>query len=78
MTDIYIHNRYFTEKLINALLAGTVPIYFGAPDVAKYVNPKRFIYCDKIDHNKVMSYKFPVKHLCLFDLPLFNFMFTCK
>mmetsp|Transcript_11513 Transcript_11513/g.15927 ORF Transcript_11513/g.15927 Transcript_11513/m.15927 type:complete len:187 (+) Transcript_11513:102-662(+) len=37
---------YITEKLPNAVLANTVPIYFGAPDIYDYVNPKRFIRCD--------------------------------
>jgi hypothetical protein len=28
-------NGYFTEKIINPVLAGAVPIYWGAPDVEK-------------------------------------------
>lgn len=34
---------YITEKLLNPILAGSVPIYMGAPDVCNYINPKRFI-----------------------------------
>lgn len=34
---------YVTEKLLLPLVAGVVPVYFGAPDVAKYVNPESFI-----------------------------------
>lgn len=34
---------YVTEKLVNPFLAGSIPIYFGAPDVNKHFNPKRFI-----------------------------------
>ena len=34
---------YISEKLVNPLLAGAVPIYLGAPDVAEHFNPKRFI-----------------------------------
>jgi len=34
---------YISEKLVNPLLAGSVPIYFGAPDVADHFNVKRFI-----------------------------------
>eukprot|EP00466_Bigelowiella_natans_P018417 jgi/Bigna1/91619/estExt_fgenesh1_pg.C_1090029 len=49
---------YLTEKIMNALLAGIVPIYFGAPDIRKYLNEKRFIFCD-VDASKVMAYPFP-------------------
>lgn len=34
---------YVSEKLINPIFAGCIPIYCGAPDVAKYINPKRII-----------------------------------
>jgi hypothetical protein len=36
-----LQNGYFTEKLISAVLARSIPVYggFGA------VNPARFIYC---------------------------------
>ena len=37
---------YVSEKLFMGALAGGIPIYFGANDVANYVNPKSFIYCD--------------------------------
>lgn len=34
---------YVTEKLIEPLLMGCIPIYWGAPDVAKYFNPASMI-----------------------------------
>lgn len=34
---------YVTEKIINAFYAGAIPIYWGAPDINKYFNPKAFI-----------------------------------
>jgi len=34
---------YVSEKLINPIFAGCIPVYCGAPDVAKYINPKRII-----------------------------------
>jgi hypothetical protein len=34
---------YVTEKLINPLLAGCIPIYWGAPDVSNYYNPRAFL-----------------------------------
>jgi hypothetical protein len=34
---------YVSEKLINPIFSGCIPVYCGAPDVAKYINPKRII-----------------------------------
>ena len=34
---------YTTEKLITSLQAHNVPIYWGDPEVSKYINPKAFI-----------------------------------
>ncbi|GAB5366655.1 hypothetical protein AAMO2058_001162200 [Amorphochlora amoebiformis] len=48
---------YVTEKIMNALLAGVVPIYFGAPDIGKYINKKRFVHCD-FNGDSVLRYPF--------------------
>ena len=37
---------YVSEKIFSGLLAGTIPIYYGAPDIFKYINPDRIIHCD--------------------------------
>lgn len=37
-------NGYMSEKLFIPILAGSIPIYMGAPDVHKYFNTKRFIH----------------------------------
>ena len=34
-----------TEKMVNALLAGAIPIYAGAPNIVDLVNTKSFIHC---------------------------------
>lgn len=34
---------WMTEKLFDCLCAGTIPIYWGAPDVAEWVDPECFI-----------------------------------
>jgi len=34
---------YITEKIVSAMLAGAIPIYYGAPDIAEHFNPKSFI-----------------------------------
>lgn len=36
---------YTTEKLVHALVADTIPIYWGNPEVGREFNPKRFINC---------------------------------
>lgn len=36
---------YTTEKLTNAILAQTIPIYWGNPDIGKEFNTERFINC---------------------------------
>lgn len=35
---------WITEKLIHPLQAGSIPIYWGAPDVGELFNPKAFVY----------------------------------
>jgi hypothetical protein len=35
---------YFTEKILNPLIANSIPIYWGTSDVFKYINKKRVIY----------------------------------
>ena len=34
---------YITEKLINAMLSGAIPIYWGAPEVGAHFNQRSFI-----------------------------------
>lgn len=36
---------YTTEKIVSSLLAKTIPIYWGNPDIGKEFNEKRFINC---------------------------------
>lgn len=39
------YSGYTTEKIVSSLLAHTVPIYWGDPDVTDFINPKAFINC---------------------------------
>jgi hypothetical protein len=39
-------NGYFTEKITDALMAHTVPIYWGAPDIDKYFSSQSFYNLD--------------------------------
>jgi hypothetical protein len=40
---------YFTEKLIDCFLTGTIPIYWGCPSIGDYFNTKGIIIVDDID-----------------------------
>ena len=34
---------YITEKIFNAFFAGAIPIYDGAPDIARFINPQAYL-----------------------------------
>ena len=34
---------YVTEKIVNAMIAKAIPIYFGTPDIVRFFNPASFI-----------------------------------
>jgi len=36
---------YFTEKLFNAYLANTIPVYWGDPLIDTLVNTEAFVWC---------------------------------
>ncbi|MDU8941899.1 hypothetical protein [Ovoidimarina sediminis] len=40
---------YISEKLLDACLCRTVPIYWGAPDVGDYVDPRGLVICEGED-----------------------------
>ena len=37
------HMDYFTEKIMHPFFAGSVPIYYGCPNIERYFNPAAFI-----------------------------------
>jgi len=41
------HNNYFTEKVMDAWLAGAIPLYWGAPNLDKFVPRDSFIALPK-------------------------------
>lgn len=41
--------NYFTEKLIDAFLCQTVPIYWGAPNIEHFFNVNGMIICESVD-----------------------------
>lgn len=48
---------YFTEKIIDCFLSGTIPIYWGAPYVTQYFNKDGFFTFDTLDdlHNIITN-----------------------
>lgn len=48
---------YTTEKMVNAMLANAIPIYWGSPDVVKHFNPKSFVNVQSFaNHQKLLDY----------------------
>lgn len=48
-------NGYITEKIISAMLAYAVPIYFGASDIEEHFNSKSFINANKLSKEELLS-----------------------
>ena len=40
---------FFTEKIVDSLIMGTVPIYWGCPDIGEFFNAKGIITFENID-----------------------------
>lgn len=36
---------YFTEKIVDAFLCGSLPVYWGAPDITRYFDPQGMVVC---------------------------------
>lgn len=53
MFSVTIENNkqdyYFTEKIIDCFLTGTVPIYYGCPSIGKFFNINGIIVIDSLD-----------------------------
>jgi len=43
------HPNWFTEKLIDCLRTGTVPIYWGCPNISDYFNTEGFIIVNNLN-----------------------------
>lgn len=42
-------HSYFTEKLVDAMLCRCVPIYWGAPNISDYFDPRGMVICQDQD-----------------------------
>jgi hypothetical protein len=50
------YESYFTEKVQDCFSTGTIPIYYGAPDIDKFFNPDGIItLTDNFDVSKLTS-----------------------
>ncbi len=47
------HDHYWTEKIADCFLAGTVPIYWGAPNIKDYFPAEAMIIIDTLDPAEV-------------------------
>jgi hypothetical protein len=55
---------YFTEKLIDCLVTGTVPIYWGCPSIGNFFNEKGLIiFNDEIDFIRKVNNLTPEKYI---------------
>jgi hypothetical protein len=49
ITENVRNKSYFTEKIVDALLCETVPIYWGAPNIERFFDPRAMIVCETVD-----------------------------
>lgn len=46
---------YLTEKLHNAWLGGTIPVYWGCTSAPKWLNPRAFLYLEDDSHDSMVK-----------------------
>jgi len=46
---------YVTEKLVNGIRAGVIPIYWGSSRVTEFFNPRRFIHLSQNPTNEEVA-----------------------
>jgi hypothetical protein len=54
-------DHYITEKVINPLRSGTIPVYYGSKLITEYINSNRIVYIDPNNIDKAIS---KIKDLC--------------
>ena len=46
---------YITEKIMNAFIFQTVPIYWGSKNILKWFNPNAFINCNELNETQILE-----------------------
>ena len=41
------YETYFTEKILDCFAVGTIPVYFGTPDIGNYFNSDGIVFLDQ-------------------------------
>lgn len=49
------YETYFTEKLTDCFATGTIPVYWGAPDIGKYFNTDGMIIIDDLLDTNILT-----------------------
>lgn len=50
------YSTYYTEKIMDCFATGTIPIYYGSPDISEYFNKDGIIFLDdSFDMSKITS-----------------------
>ncbi len=63
---------YFTEKLIDCFMTGTIPIFWGCPSIGKFFNEKGMIIFDKVDNLNINELNYG-KYISMLDYIKENF-----
>ena len=79
---------YICEKITQPILAGSIPIYWGAPEVEEYINPEAFIHVrnfrsykacidhiKEVDHNPELYQKYRAAPIFLPDSKFYDMAF---
>jgi hypothetical protein len=53
---------YITEKIFDSMIAQTIPVYWGAPDISEFIPPNSFINASKFNNIKAL-----IDHLLKID-----------
>jgi hypothetical protein len=65
---------YFTEKLLDCLLTGTIPVYLGCPAIEKYFNTTSILrFKDPEQLPEILSTLTPELYLSMLDSVIENF-----
>jgi hypothetical protein len=67
-------NSYFSEKLLDCLLTGTIPVYWGFPNYANFFDPNGFIYFTEFTQlSEIIPHLTPEQYESRRDAILYNF-----